>query len=162
MKADRFVFATGAWSARLSSELECPIPVQPGKGYSVTMARPEPCPEHPMLFPEHKVGVSPFDRGYRLGSMMEFAGYDTSIPDRRIQQLRESAKPYLVAPFTAGSQQTWYGWRPMTWDSLPIIGRVPSLANAFLAAEEHGFGAVHAKRFCESSDPVTANCILHL
>lgn len=140
MNSDRFVFATGAWSARLSSDLDCRIPVQPGKGYSVTMERPDPCPRHPMLFPEHKVGVSPFDRGYRLGSMMEFAGYDTSIPDRRIQQLRDSATPYLVAPFTGGNQQTWYGWRPMTWDSLPIIGRVPGLANAYLATGHNMLG----------------------
>ena len=140
MKADRFVFATGAWSARLCGELECRIPIQPGKGYSVTMARPDPCPQYPMLFPEHKVGVSPFESGYRLGSMMEFSGYDTSIPDRRIRQLRESAKPYLVAPFTGGDQQTWYGWRPMTWDSLPVIGRVPSLANAYLATGHNMLG----------------------
>ncbi len=140
MNADRYVFATGAWSALLSSELECRIPIQPGKGYSVTMPRPEPCPRYPMLFPEHKVGVSPFDGSYRLGSMMEFSGYDSSIPERRIQQLRESARPYLVAPFSEGHQQTWYGWRPMTWDSLPIIGRVPKLENAYLATGHNMLG----------------------
>jgi D-amino-acid dehydrogenase len=140
MHSDRFVFATGAWSARLSAELECRIPIQPGKGYSLTMPRPDPCPRHPMLFPEHKVGVSPFESGYRLGSMMEFTGYDSSIPEHRIQQLRESAEPYLVAPFTEAHQQPWYGWRPMTWDSLPIIGQVPRLANAYLATGHNMLG----------------------
>jgi D-amino-acid dehydrogenase len=140
MKADRIIFATGAWSARLSSELGCRIPIQPGKGYSVTMERPKSCPQYPMLFPEHRVGVSPFETGYRLGSIMEFSGYDTSIPECRIQQLRESAKHYLVAPCNGVSQQTWYGWRPMTWDSLPIIGRVPGLANAYLATGHNMLG----------------------
>jgi D-amino-acid dehydrogenase len=140
MKADRYVFATGAWGAHLAADLECRIPIQPGKGYSVTMRRPDPCPRYPMLFPEHKVGVSPFDNGYRLGSMMEFSGYDSSIPDRRIQQLRDSAKPYLVVPYSEGHQQTWYGWRPMTWDSLPIIGRVPKLENAYLATGHNMLG----------------------
>jgi D-amino-acid dehydrogenase len=140
MKADRFVFATGAWTAKLSAALDCRIPIQPGKGYSVTMTRPDPCPKMPMLFPEHKVGVSPFDDGYRLGSMMEFAGYDTSIPPRRIQQLRDSAKPYLQAPYTDQTQESWYGWRPMTWDSLPIIGRVPRIPNAYLATGHNMLG----------------------
>lgn len=140
MRADQFVFATGAWCAKLSDELGCRIPIQPGKGYSVTMTRPDPCPQYPMLFPEHKVGVSPFDGGYRLGSMMEFAGYDTSIPERRIQQLRDSATPYLVTPFTDQVEETWYGWRPMTWDSLPIIGPVPRLQNAFLATGHNMLG----------------------
>ena len=133
MTADQIVIATGAWSGRLSAELDCRIPIEPGKGYSVTMDRPGICPKYPILFPEHNVGVTPFEQGYRLGSMMEFIGFDTSIPKRRIRQLRESATPYLVEPFTEVIQDTWYGWRPMTWDSLPIIGRIPGLGNAYLA-----------------------------
>jgi len=140
VKADRFVFATGAWSARLSSALECRIPVEPGKGYSVTMARPAICPEHPMLFPEHNVGVTPFDKGYRLGSMMEFAGFNASIPRQRIQQLHDSATPYLVDPYAEPEQEVWFGWRPMTWDSLPIIGRTPRLENAYLATGHNMLG----------------------
>jgi len=140
MTADRFVIATGAWSSRLSTELECPIPIEQGKGYSVTMSRPTPCPLYPMLFPEHRVGVSPFEQGYRLGSMMEFAGFDSSIPAHRIQQLRDSASHYLTASSPTGELQTWYGWRPMTWDSLPIIGRTPRLANAYLATGHNMLG----------------------
>jgi len=140
MRAERIVFALGAWSPKIAAELECSIPIEQGKGYSVTMSRPDPCPQYPMLFPEHRVGVSPFEGGYRLGSMMEFAGYDTSIPERRIQQLRDSAEPYLITPCGAGPVSTWYGWRPMTWDSLPIIGRVPQLANAFLATGHNMLG----------------------
>ncbi|MCC7424522.1 MAG: FAD-dependent oxidoreductase [Planctomycetaceae bacterium] len=136
----RLVVAAGALSARLSSMLDCHIPVEPGKGYSVTMDRPEICPKHPMLFPEHRVGVSPFSDGYRLGSMMEFVGFDTSIPERRIQQLRDSAAPYLVNPVGKGRQEAWYGWRPMTWDSLPIIGAVPRLSNAWLATGHNMLG----------------------
>ena len=71
---------------------------------------------------------------------MEFSGFNSSIPARRIQQLRDSARPYLVEPFTDGPQQTWFGWRPMTWDSLPIIGQVPRLSNAFLATGHNMLG----------------------
>lgn len=140
MMADRYVFAMGAWSQRLGRELKCPIPIEPGKGYSVTMRRPEVCPKHSILFPEHKVGVTPFDEGYRLGSMMEFAGFDDSIAPQRIQQLKDSAKPYLLEPYTDGPAEEWYGWRPMTWDSLPLIGQVPHLANAYLATGHNMLG----------------------
>ena len=140
LTADRFVFAAGAWSALLSTQLDCLIPVEPGKGYSVTMERPRICPKYPMLFPEHNVGVTPFERGFRLGSMMEFTGFDTSIPHRRTRQLQESAMPYLVEPYTDEIHETWYGWRPMTWDSLPIIGNVPRLDNAYLATGHNMLG----------------------
>lgn len=140
LPVDAVVFATGAWSTKLSSTLECKIPIEPGKGYSVTMTRPEPCPSYPMLFPEHKVGVSPFENTYRLGSMMEFSGYDESIPAHRIQQLQDSAKPYLITPFTDQKLETWYGWRPMTWDSLPIIGQTPRFSNTWLATGHNMLG----------------------
>jgi len=138
--ADEYVFALGARSVAFAEQLGCRIPVEPGKGYSVTMARPGLCPIYPMLFPEHKIGVTPFERGYRLGSMMEFAGFDTSIPERRIQQLRRSAEPYLREPHTEVEKDRWYGWRPMTWDSLPIIGRVPGMANASLCTGHNMLG----------------------
>ncbi len=140
LQADHFVIAAGAWSTQLARHFGCRIPIEPGKGYSVTMQRPEPCPRYPMLLPEHHIGVTPFKDGYRLGSMMEFVGFDASIPDSRIQQLRESATPYLLEPFTEVIQETWYGWRPMTWDSLPIIGRVPRLENAYLATGHNMLG----------------------
>ncbi|MEO1617868.1 MAG: FAD-binding oxidoreductase, partial [Planctomycetota bacterium] len=140
LRADHYVFAMGAWSAHWAKQLDCPIPIQPGKGYSVTMKRPEPCVKHPMLFPEHKVGVSPFDGGFRLGSMMEFVGYDETISPHRIQQLRDSARHYLKASVDGEAEEKWFGWRPMTWDSLPIIGPAPKLQNAMLATGHNMLG----------------------
>ncbi|QGJ69922.1 D-amino acid dehydrogenase small subunit [Planctomycetales bacterium 10988] len=139
-EADEIVFCLGAWSPRLCEELGCKIPIQPGKGYSITMSSVKDSPKYPMLFPEEKVGISPFREGFRIGSMMEFAGYDRIIPPRRIAQLKQSARPYLHTQWSEEGGEPWYGWRPMTWDSLPIIGRVPSLENAFLATGHNMLG----------------------
>ena len=140
LQADRYVFATGAWSAEFEDALGCRIPVEPGKGYSVTMTQPEIMPSHPMLVPERHIGISPFDSSYRIASMMEFSGFDDSIPRTRIEQLKDSARPYLKTPEGPVEEDTWYGWRPMTWDSLPIIGRVPRLSNALLATGHNMLG----------------------
>ena len=144
LNADRYVFAIGAWSRRLGHWLECPLPVEPGKGYSMTMTRSADCPALPMIFEERHVGATPFDDGYRLGSMMEFAGFDTSIPRYRMQQFRDAETEYLKAPGGVDVVEEWYGWRPMTWDSLPIIGRVPRLSNALLATGHNMLGVTMA------------------
>jgi D-amino-acid dehydrogenase len=154
MTADRYVFATGAWSSTLARDLDCEIPVEPGKGYSVTMSRPEIMPTHPLLIPEKRIGVTPFESGLRIASMMEFAGFDTSIPDFRIRQLQDSARPYLKNPTGPAVEETWYGWRPMTWDSLPIVGRVPNLDNALLATGHNMLGLTLA--------PVTGRIVADL
>lgn len=131
--ADVFVLACGAWSPLLSDEIGCSIPIQPGKGYSMTMRRPTVCPSIPLIFPEHRVAVTPMKSGYRLGSIMEFAGYDASIQPRRLRLLRDGAAHYLQEPYCEPIEEVWQGWRPMTYDSLPIIDRTPRWGNAWLA-----------------------------
>ncbi len=154
LEAEHYVFAAGAWSGGLASALDCRIPIEPGKGYSVTMTCPETMPSHPMLMPEKHIGVTPFEDGYRIASMMEFAGFDASIPDYRIRQLQDSARPYLREPVGPEVVETWYGWRPMTWDSLPVIGRVPGFDNALLATGHNMLGL--------SLAPVTGKLIADL
>ncbi len=140
LAADHFVIASGAWTAQLAGELACSVPLEPGKGYSVTTSSPANAPAHPMLFPEHRVGATPFRDGFRLGSMLELAGFDSSIPPRRIAQLVASARRYLVEAEGAELRETWTGWRPIAWDSLPIIGRAPGLGNVVLATGHHMLG----------------------
>jgi hypothetical protein len=43
-----------------------------------------------MIFEERRVAVTPMESGYRLGSIMEFAGYDSSIDPRRLELLRSA------------------------------------------------------------------------
>lgn len=133
-EADEFIVATGAWTPLLNNHLGCEIPIEPGKGYSITMPRPRTCPKTPMIFPETRVAVTPMQSGYRLGSTMEFAGYDASINPERLALLRKGARPYLIEPECEPVTDTWFGWRPMTYDSLPIIDRSPLLRNVLVAA----------------------------
>jgi D-amino-acid dehydrogenase len=140
MSADLFIVATGAWTPLLNDQLGCRIPIQPGKGYSLTMPRPAVCPQIPLIFPETRVAVTPFQSGYRLGSTMEFAGYDESIRPERLQLLKDGAAPYLREPYCEPVEEKWYGWRPMTYDSLPIIDRSPKFENVFIVAGHNMLG----------------------
>lgn len=138
--ADRFVIATGAWTPQLNAELGCRVPIQPGKGYSITMARPAVCPTYPLIFEEHRVAVTPFASGYRLGSTMEFGGYDESLNRSRLSLLTDAAKLYLRDPLAEPVQEEWWGWRPMTYDSLPVIDRAPAADNVLIAAGHNMLG----------------------
>jgi D-amino-acid dehydrogenase len=138
--ADAFLFACGAWSPQLKDQVGCKIPIEPGKGYSITMPRPQSCPTIPLIFPQHRVAVTPMQTGYRLGSIMEFAGYDESIRPERLQLLRSGAQPYLREPYCEPELETWYGWRPMTYDSLPVIDRTPRWQNAWVATGHNMLG----------------------
>jgi D-amino-acid dehydrogenase len=140
LPADAFVVATGAWTPLLARHLGCRVPIQPGKGYSITMPRPAVCPRYPLILEEHRVAVTPMRSGYRLGSTMEFAGYDASINPRRLDLLRRGAAHYLREPYGDVVEEEWFGWRPMTWDSKPVIDRSPALSNVWVAAGHNMLG----------------------
>ena len=127
------VFALGAWSPALARQLDLRIPVQPGKGYSITYTRPALCPRTPIVCKEASVCVTAWADGFRLGSTMEFAGYDTRLNRVRLDALKRGAALYLREPEGGEVREEWYGWRPMTYDDLPILGRAARLDNLVLA-----------------------------
>jgi D-amino-acid dehydrogenase len=138
--ADQVVVATGAWTPQLNRALGARVPILPGKGYSLTMPRPAVCPTVPLIFEEHRVAVTPFASGYRLGSTMEFAGYDATLNRARLGILTDAAKLYLRDPLAEPVQEEWWGWRPMTPDGLPVIDRAPAAGNVLIAAGHNMLG----------------------
>jgi len=131
--AQDIVFALGAWSPALAARIGLDLPIQPGKGYSITYERPGRAPRIPVVCKERSVCVTAWKDGYRLGSTMEFAGYDTSMNRVRLDALVRGAREYLHEPEGPRRIEEWYGWRPMTWDDLPIIGRARNWRNLVLA-----------------------------
>ena len=133
-RAGQVVMAMGAWSTGFGDQLRLNIPVQPGKGYSITYDRPPAPPRRPLVLKERSVCVTTWDDGFRLGSTMEFSGYDDRLDPVRLGALERGAAEYLrEPPAPGGRREPWCGWRPMTWDDLPLLGRAPGHNNLWLA-----------------------------
>jgi D-amino-acid dehydrogenase len=115
------------------------------------MQRPEGAPVTPMIFEEYHVAVTPWPSGMRIGSTMEFAGYDRTINRHRIDLFKRAAGEYMTGPASHSAAdatngeaiEEWYGWRPMTCDDLPVIGPSPRAGNVIVAAG-HGMIGVAA------------------
>jgi D-amino-acid dehydrogenase len=131
--ANDVVLAAGSWSPSLARDFGLRIPIQPGKGYSITYDRPATVPRRPLVLFERSVCVTAWDSGFRLGSTMEFSGYDTRLNRRRLDALERGAAEYLREPVGPVRREEWFGWRPMTWDDLPLIGPVPGRRGAWIA-----------------------------
>ena len=142
--ADQFVVATGAWTPLLNHALGCKLPIQPGKGYSVNMRKPPNSPLIPCFFQETGVVITPWKSDIRLGGTMEFAGYDASLNQMRLDALVFAAERYLRDIKFIDITDEWCGWRPMTCDGLPIIDRSPCLENVMIAAGHNMLGLTMA------------------
>jgi D-amino-acid dehydrogenase len=140
ISTDEFVVATGAWTPIFEKTLGCHIPIQPGKGYSMTMKRPQNSLNLPVFFEEKSVVATPWHSGFRLGGTMEFAGYESSLTRKRLDMLTRAAACYLRDFETEEIEEEWCGFRPMTYDGLPIIDRSPRLKNVMIAAGHNMVG----------------------
>jgi D-amino-acid dehydrogenase len=133
IEADHFVIAAGAWTALLGKAFGYSVPVQAGKGYSITFEHPTVQVHHPLYLGEVKVGVTPFDGSLRIAGTMELSGINERLDRRRVEAIRRNAEQYLPGVSQSGAGEEWVGMRPLTPDGLPLIGRVPGADNSYMA-----------------------------
>jgi D-amino-acid dehydrogenase len=136
-EGERVLLALGAWSPALAKQLDLSLPMQPGKGYSLTYSRPCHAPRRALVLREPSVCVTTWEDGYRLGSTMEFSGYSEGLNRTRLDALRRGAAIGLHEPEGPELQEEWWGWRPMSVDELPIIGASTRWSNLHFATA-HG------------------------
>jgi len=77
------VVAAGSWSAALARWLDLELQLQPVRGYTVTVRRPDNAPRGLVLLVEGTVAVRPFQDQLRYGGDMVLTGMDSSISRRR-------------------------------------------------------------------------------
>jgi len=135
-ESDAFVLAAGSYSAPLARQIGLSVPVQPAKGYSITV----PCgawaapPRLPVIDDFLHAAVCPLGARLRVAGTAEFAGYDLRLTPSRIanlfgllKQLYPAVQPHL----DPAQVQAWTGLRPMSADGVGIMGATP-VRNLFL------------------------------
>ena len=128
------VLAAGAWSTPVAKGLGVNIPMEPAKGYSVTIKRPFPTylSRH-LHLAEAKVAVTPMGSLLRFAGTLELAGFDFSINQRRVDAIVRAADSYLTGLDNKETVEVWRGMRPCSPDGLPYIGRTNTYRNLVVA-----------------------------
>jgi D-amino-acid dehydrogenase len=124
--ADEVVLCAGSWSSTLLK-----LPLQAGKGYSLTLPEPPQLPRIPMILTEARVAVTPMGGKLRFGGTMEIAGLNEDLNPIRVQGIVRSVPKYFPDFTTKDFEgiQPWRGLRPCSPDGLPYIGRTGRYAN---------------------------------
>lgn len=136
VEADAFVIAAGSHSAPLARELGLAVPVQPAKGYSITLPLGEwqAPPRMPVIDDFLHAAVCPLGDRLRVAGTAEFAGYDLRLTPARIAnlfKLLQQLYPAFTPHLEPARATQWTGLRPMSADGVGIMGRT-RLANVFL------------------------------
>lgn len=156
IEGDAFVIAGGAWSPGLVRPLGLRLPLQAGKGYSLTLPRPRSLPRLCSILAEARVAVTPMGKELRFAGTMEVTGLDRSISQPRVEGILRSIPRYFpeFRQEDFGGVPVWSGLRPCSPDGLPYVGRFARWPN-LLAATGHAMMGV-------SLAPVTGSLVASL
>jgi D-amino-acid dehydrogenase len=135
-EADEFVLCAGIWSKELARDLGLSLPMQAGKGYSLTLESPPAQPRICAILSEARVAMTPMGRSVRFGGTMELTGIDETINPIRIGGIVKSVGRYYpdVTPSHLEHASILTGLRPCSPDGLPYIGRFGRFANLSAAS----------------------------
>jgi D-amino-acid dehydrogenase len=125
LTADEFVLAGGSWSPAMVTGLGIRLPMQAGKGYSLMLDRPRFRLTKSLILTERRVAVTPMGDQLRFGGTMEISGHNDKVRPERVEQIVAAARAYFPE-FTAqdfANIKPWFGYRPVSPDGLPYIGR---------------------------------------
>src|SRR5688572_15418300 len=135
IEADEFVLSAGSWSPQLARALGIKLPMQAGKGYSLTLPRPRQSPQFCAILTEARVAVTPMDGALRFAGTMEIAGLNEDITPARVRGIIDAVPRYYPDLERADFEgiQPWRGLRPCSPDGLPYLGRTARYSNLVVA-----------------------------
>ena len=135
---DKIVIACGAFSKRLTDNLNEKIPLDTERGYHVHFKGCDHLLSRPVIFSNRGFGITPMEQGLRVVGTVEFGGLDNPLSKARIKNLINNAK-YMLGDLPEHEDE-WLGFRPSTPDFLPVIGPSKNHKNVFYCFGHHHLG----------------------
>ncbi|MEK6236250.1 MAG: FAD-dependent oxidoreductase, partial [Planctomycetales bacterium] len=132
LRAGRFVFASGAWSASLVRRLGGEIALRPVRGQIVLLSSSPPLLRQ-IVNRGPRYLVPREDGRLLIGSTEEDVGFNKQTTSGAVSDLLRLAHRLVPESRNAQVERAWAGLRPGTADRLPYLGRLPGLDNAFVA-----------------------------
>jgi|TARA_B110000438_G_scaffold257411_1_gene265477 D-amino-acid dehydrogenase len=135
---DKAVITCGAFSKKLTDQVNEKIPLDTERGYHVHFKGHDHLLSRPIIFLNRGFGITPMEQGLRVVGTVEFGGLDNPPSKKRIFNLVNNAK-YLFPELTKHHDE-WLGFRPTLPDYLPVIGPSTVHKNIFYSFGHHHLG----------------------
>ena len=135
---DRVVVACGAFSKKLTDNLDEKIPLDTERGYHVHFKNCDHLLQRPVIFSNRGFGITPMEQGLRVVGTVEFGGLKNPLSKSRIKNLINNAK-YMLGDLP-DHEDEWLGFRPTLPDFLPVMGPSKNHKNVFYCFGHHHLG----------------------
>ncbi|MCY4162237.1 MAG: FAD-dependent oxidoreductase [Flavobacteriaceae bacterium] len=132
-QADQIILANGSWCGKLLKTIGRDLPLQPGKGYSFQIDNTDI--KMPAILTESKVAITPMLGKTRIGGTMEISGFDMKLKKNRVEAIQKAAQSYYpsINFREQKCENIQVGFRPLTPDGMPYVGRIDGCSNLIVA-----------------------------
>ena len=121
-EADTYIMATG-YQTLLADKLNQQLIMTPAKGYSLTFNMPKELqPYTSTLFADLFIVMTPRRDDVRITSKLEIGSSNPRVVKKQIDSIKENFRKYTI-PFEMENIIEWSGFRPLTPNDMPLIGR---------------------------------------
>ena len=135
---DKIIIACGAFSKRLTDNLDEKIPLDTERGYHVHFKDCDHLLSRPVIFQNRGFGITPMEQGLRVVGTVEFGGLDNPLSKSRVKNLISNAK-YMLGDLPEHEDE-WLGFRPSLPDFLPVMGPSKNHKNVYYCFGHHHLG----------------------
>jgi D-amino-acid dehydrogenase len=143
IEAEAVVLAAGAWTPSLTKLLRWKLPIRAAKGHSFSIT-PSVMPSRPVYLASARLATTPLGDRLRVAGTIEVGPIDRSIDQKRLASMLRATDRYLAGGAPTEVFEAWAGPRPLSPDGLPVVGRVPKLANVYVATGHATLGMTMA------------------
>ncbi|MGI9116997.1 MAG: NAD(P)/FAD-dependent oxidoreductase [Gaiellales bacterium] len=133
IEAGHVVVAAGVWTRRFADDVGVSLPITPAKGYHVEFAGAVADAQRPIYFADAHCVATPLEGRLRIAGTLEIGTDPEAIDMRRVDALREAGERFLGA-LPDEPSHIWLGQRPLTADSMPLIGPLPGDPRVVIAS----------------------------
>ncbi len=137
---DKAVIACGAFSKKLTDQVDEKIPLDTERGYHVHFKGYDHLLSRPIIFLNRGFGITPMEQGLRVVGTVEFGGLKNPASKKRILNLINNAKYLFPALKEKKHEDEWLGFRPTLPDFLPVLGPSKNHKNLFYSFGHHHLG----------------------
>jgi len=120
---DEVVLTAGVWSTPLARQLGLRVPMDTERGYHVEFVNPSTMPRSAVMVTSGKFGLTPMEGRLRAAGIVEVGGIQAPPSKAPVELLKHHVDRVLPG-LTYDHINTWMGHRPVTADSLPLIGKM--------------------------------------
>jgi len=127
--ADKYIISAGSYSSKLIEKLNLTSPIIPVKGYSTNLQNI--ALSTALIDSDVRMVYTNLGGAVRVAGLYDFHGFKQGLTKGREKVFDKSLNSLFKVDVTVGREKLWHGFRAVSQDGFPVIGKSQLFSNLY-------------------------------